>query len=596
MASPNPSGERYIGQGAYGKVYELIGHEPPAVIKYMHCGNEAQLEFFKKECEALKQIYHENLVRLYRYTEEGIKVGIVMEYCQRGTLKEVILDPTITYSMNTVLTWGIQLFDAIDHMYQKHQMVHRDIKPEKIFVTNEYQLKIGDFGLEADVSCSHRNDVYSLGLVMWEIVERRVVFSQCTNFRRFRRPTAGDALELLRRIATKDPFISTLSFLPKKDKQQKSLIRPIGFNGEIDEIVVAYHQEGKEIFQPSDPTLTNNKRIRAIAKLEEFDRSKTIGRAGYGRTVYLVTKNEKQTIIKSIECQSFSTRKNRQKEYEILAMLRHKNVIAHLKTWALSEKEIGIEMEYCDRGTLQEVVSNLKIVYSMGQVIVWGRGLFGALHYIYSKHRVVHRDIKLENIFVNKTFDPKLGDFGTAREVDETLNNGTPDSGTPRYMNPDINNLSKASHRNDVYSMGLVLWEIIERSTVFMEYGKKFERDRFITDIALLKLTELIAPESPQPIQEIVKKCTVFNYRKRPLAKEIVEQLKQLDESGFFPTMIEEDEQTSELIRPIGFNGGGERVPVSKKTTEDHPDPSIQSTTHRHNFTTNESERSARGD
>ncbi|CAJ0916194.1 unnamed protein product, partial [Mesorhabditis belari] len=162
-----------------------------------------------------------------------------------------------------------------------------------------------------------------------------------------------------------------------------------------------------------------------------------------------------------------------------------------------------------------------------------------------SKHRVIHRDIKPENIFVNNTFDPKLGDFGTAREVDETLS-GTC-IGTQRYMNPDVNNLSKASHRNDVYSMGLVLWEIIER------------------------------------------RCTVFDYRKRPIAKEIVKQLKQLDERGFFPTFIEQDEQMSELIRPIGFNGRHERVPVPRRPTEDHPRPSIQSTTQGLNFTTMES-------
>ncbi|CAJ0916617.1 unnamed protein product, partial [Mesorhabditis belari] len=166
-----------IGQGAHGEVYELIGHEPPAVIKYMFCGNEAQLKIFKNECQVLEKIYHVNIVRFYRHIAEGIKVGIVMEYCEKGPLKGVLLDPTITYSMNTVLTWGIQLFDAIDHMYQKHKLVHRDIKPDNIFVTNEYQLKIGDFGMEADVSNSHRNDVYSLGVVMWEIIERRTIFT-----------------------------------------------------------------------------------------------------------------------------------------------------------------------------------------------------------------------------------------------------------------------------------------------------------------------------------------------------------------------------------------------------------------------------------
>ncbi|CAJ0916190.1 unnamed protein product, partial [Mesorhabditis belari] len=140
-----------------------------------------------------------------------------MEYCQKGPLKGVIHDPTMTYSMKSVLTWGIQLFDAIDHIYQKHNMVHRDIKPDNIFVTNEYQLKIGDFGLvkvvgdgtvsgtfgigtprymsppqmkedgvqQDVVSNSHRNDVYSLGLVMWEIIERRIHLSDVLIFNVF---------------------------------------------------------------------------------------------------------------------------------------------------------------------------------------------------------------------------------------------------------------------------------------------------------------------------------------------------------------------------------------------------------------------------
>ncbi|CAJ0958256.1 unnamed protein product, partial [Mesorhabditis belari] len=230
----------------------------------------------------------------------------------------VILDPTITYSMNTVLTWGIQLFDAIDHMHQKHKLVHRDIKPDNIFVTNEYQLKIGDFGLakvvgdgtvtgrligtprymsppnmkedgvqrnvyeqliEADVSNSHRNDVYSLGLAIWEIIERRTIFTnyeipgvydndevsgvffdreqllfdialkrvteieppecqseiqkiilKCTNFQRIHRPPASEVLDLLKQTQKTNQFISSLPFMPTDDQNQKELMKPIGFD------------------------------------------------------------------------------------------------------------------------------------------------------------------------------------------------------------------------------------------------------------------------------------------------------------------------------------------------------------------------------
>ncbi|CAJ0916126.1 unnamed protein product, partial [Mesorhabditis belari] len=220
----------------------------------------------------------------------------------------VIFDPAIVYSMNTVLTWGIQLFDAIDHMYQNHKMVHRDIKPDNIFVTNEYQLKIGDFGLvkvvgdgtvtgtfigtqrymsppemkedrvqrdvyeqikEADVSNSHRNDIYSLGLVMWEIIERRTIFTnyempggfdrdqllfdialkrvteiespecqseiqktilRCTNFQRIHRPPASEVLDSLKQTQKANEFISSLPFMPTEDENQKKLMKPIGFD------------------------------------------------------------------------------------------------------------------------------------------------------------------------------------------------------------------------------------------------------------------------------------------------------------------------------------------------------------------------------
>ncbi|CAJ0916164.1 unnamed protein product, partial [Mesorhabditis belari] len=286
-----------IGQGTYGAVYELIGHEPPAVMKYMPCGNAEQLKIFKNECEALIKIHHGNIVRLYRHVEEKDRVGIVMEYCQKGPLKGVLLDPNITYSMNTVLTWGIQLFDAIDHMYQKHKLVHRDIKPDNIFLTNEYQLKIGDFGLVKavgdetvagtcmgtprymsppdmkddgvrnvyeqmrDIKDSHRNDVYSLGLVMWEIMERRTIFtnyersgmfdrdqllfdialkrlteieppecqseiqkiiSRCTNFQRIHRPAASEVLDFLNQTQKGIATFASLISLPTAQATNRS--------------------------------------------------------------------------------------------------------------------------------------------------------------------------------------------------------------------------------------------------------------------------------------------------------------------------------------------------------------------------------------
>ncbi|CAJ0926487.1 unnamed protein product, partial [Mesorhabditis belari] len=59
--------------------------------------------------------------------------------------KRFLLDPRYIYSMNTVFCWIEQLFDAVDYL-KRNDTIHRDIKPENIFVTEDFALKLGDFG------------------------------------------------------------------------------------------------------------------------------------------------------------------------------------------------------------------------------------------------------------------------------------------------------------------------------------------------------------------------------------------------------------------------------------------------------------------
>ncbi|CAJ0947303.1 unnamed protein product, partial [Mesorhabditis belari] len=192
---------RLIDSGGFGKIYELIGHEPPAIVKCMHTRNYHPATF-QKEFECLNRLEHPNVVKLLRMEtgNEG-KLEIVMEYCQRGNLGTLLQNPTIIYTMNTVISWAESLFAALGYMYKDEKFVHRDIKPENIFVTMDFRVKFGDFGLAKKIeeTCtgtvqgtqrymspsqgervnefhdSHRNDVYSLGLVLWEMIERRFV-------------------------------------------------------------------------------------------------------------------------------------------------------------------------------------------------------------------------------------------------------------------------------------------------------------------------------------------------------------------------------------------------------------------------------------
>ena len=102
------------------------------------------------------------------------------------------------------------------------------------------------------------------------------------------------------------------------------------------------------------------------------------------------------------------------------------------------------------------------------QVIRIGRDLCNAL-VLCEKRRIIHRDIKPQNIFVSEVGDYKLGDFGIAR-IKEGTETGTMRIGTYDYMAPEVYSGSKYNHTVDIYSLGLVLyWLLNERRGPFLD-------------------------------------------------------------------------------------------------------------------------------
>ncbi|MGN0572765.1 MAG: protein kinase [Acutalibacteraceae bacterium] len=79
---------------------------------------------------------------------------------------------------------------------------------------------------------------------------------------------------------------------------------------------------------------------------------------------------------------------------------------------------------------------------------------------VLNKHRIIHRDIKLENIFVSENGDFKLGDFGTARIIEKTVDNRTK-TGTYMYMAPEVLKSEPYGVKADIYSLGILLYYLL---------------------------------------------------------------------------------------------------------------------------------------
>ena len=138
---------------------------------------------------------------------------------------------------------------------------------------------------------------------------------------------------------------------------------------------------------------------------------------------------------------------------------------------------------------------------------------------VLSKKNIVHRDIKPENVFVNEYGNYKLGDFGTARVLSEYSLSMTQCVGTPYYMAPEIYMSTKYDSRADIYSLGIVLYRLLNKNRLpFLDSEKQLlspseRQTAFMKRISGEKLTP---PRQASPeMADIILKACAFDPKDR---------------------------------------------------------------------------------
>ncbi|KAF3950329.1 hypothetical protein ACB098_01G271300 [Castanea mollissima] len=186
-----------------------------------------------------------------------------------------------------------------------------------------------------------------------------------------------------------------------------------------------------------------------------------------------------------------------------------------------------VVVEYCPGGALKSyLIKNRRRKLAFKVVVQLALDLARGLSYLHSQ-KIVHRDVKTENMLLDKTRTVKIADFGVARIEASNPNDMTGETGTLGYMAPEVLNGNPYNRKCDVYSFGICLWEIY---CCDMPYP-----DLSFSEVTSAVVRQNLRPEIPRccpsSLANVMKRCWDANPDKRPEMDEVVTMLEAIDTS-----------------------------------------------------------------
>jgi len=203
--------------------------------------------------------------------------------------------------------------------------------------------------------------------------------------------------------------------------------------------------------------------------MEKYRIIKPIGNGAYGE-VFLVRNNidKKKYVMKKIYLKEKEKTLDTLHEVKVLSQLRHPNIVEFYESFQLENRQyLCIIMAYCETGDLfSRIKSRNGELFEEDQILDWFIQISLALLYMHKK-KVIHRDLKTQNIFLTKRNIVKIGDFGISRVLNNSMDLAKTMIGTPYYMSPEVFENKSYDYKSDIWSLGCCLYEIITLKHAF---------------------------------------------------------------------------------------------------------------------------------
>ncbi|EXA53796.1 PLK protein kinase [Fusarium oxysporum f. sp. pisi HDV247] len=248
-----------------------------------------------------------------------------------------------------------------------------------------------------------------------------------------------------------------------------------------------------------------------------------------------------------------------QTELQIHSKMKHKNIVQFLRAFSY-EKCTYLILELCPNGSLMDMVKRRKGL-TEPEVRFYSVQIAGAIKYMHNKG-IIHRDLKMGNIFLDSQMNAKIGDFGlaallvTGRDM-HTIRRTTL-CGTPNYIAPEILEKGKKGHDHmvDIWSLGIIMYAMFtskppfQSSTTDEIYRRARERDydwpsaetsrRYISQEAKELVATMLQDAESRPEPEAIIQHPFFTCGYMPTEAEMSSRLREVppDREEFYATRM----------------------------------------------------------
>ncbi len=508
--------EQSLGKGKLGEVFRgvdtALGRRI-AIRRLVEGPNEAgKADRFLKEAATAAQLSHPNIVSIYDTGADEHGRFIVSALAEGRTLR-ALLDAKVRFEINRVVDIGRQILHALDHAHGRG-VLHRNLRPENIFITDDDRVTVSDFGLGVRLTdlttqelstgrlimytppeallkdrVDQRSDLYAFGIILYEMAVGRPPFEgsdvghmQAHDPVPMPGPGERPLPDFLKPIVLR---------LLEKDKERRY----------PDASSVLAALELKEIV----PGITVGGRYEVLAE---------VGRGGMGAIFRARDAELDETVaLKFLKGEIGADVAARfVQEIKTARKVNHPNVVRvfTLEKW---QDHRFIVMEYIDGVPLPRWMARtpapsrpdrLKLALQLASAI-------DAAHRI----GIVHRDIKPDNVLVTAAGEAKILDFGIARPENpgHTLTATGAVVGSPMYMSPEQIQAMGVDRRTDIYSLGAVLYYLFTGVEPFA--GKDIQEILMKHLSARPRPPDTIDTSLPRPLSDAIMRALASDRDRR---------------------------------------------------------------------------------